>query len=160
MDVSRCGRVVLRCGITYDTRVPPRVVLDSNVLVAGLRSRLGASNRLLSLVGTGQFVHAVSVALVFEYESAVRRPEAGVRLPPNVIDDVLDYLCASAEQQRIHFLWRPVLPDPGDDLVLEIAAHARCTRIVTFNVRDFRGAERFGVEAVTPGAFLRLLEVA
>ena len=138
----------------------PRVVLDTNVLVAGLRSSLGASSRVLSLVGAGRFVHAVSVALLFEYESAVLRPEVGVRLPRAVIDDVLDYLCASAERQRIYFLWRPILPDPSDDLVLEVAAHAQCDRIVTFNVRDFRGAERCGIRAVTPGAFLRSLEVA
>ena len=140
--------------------MPLRVVLDSNVVVAGLRSGRGASNRVLSLVGTGRFVHAVSVALTFEYESAVLRPEAGVRLPRPVINDVLDYLCSSADRRRIHFLWRPVLPDAGDDLVLEVAVHAGCTQIVTFNVRDFRGAERFGIRVLTPGALLRLLKVA
>jgi predicted nucleic acid-binding protein len=137
----------------------PRVVLDTNVLVAGLRSSLGASHRVLSLVGTGRFVHAVSVALVFEYEAAVRRPDAGVSVPEGVIGDVLDYLCAAAERQQIYFLWRPTLPDPNDDLVLEVAAHARCDRIVTFNRRDFVGAERFGVRAQTPAAFLRSLGV-
>jgi putative PIN family toxin of toxin-antitoxin system len=138
--------------------VKPRIVLDTNVVVAGLRSSLGASSRVLSLVGTGQFVHAVSVALLFEYESAVVRPEAGVRLRRAVVDDVLDYLCSTAERQRIYFLWRPMLPDPSDDLVLEVAAHAQCDRIVTFNVRDFRGSERFGIRALTPAVFLRSLE--
>lgn len=130
------------------------------MVVAGLRSNRGASYRLLSLVGSGRFVHALSVALAFEYESAVLRPEAGVRLPREVVDDVLDYLCSSAARQRIHFLWRPVLPDPSDDLVLEVAAQAQCTWIVTFNVRDFRGSERFGIQALTPSAFLQFLEVA
>ena len=113
---------------------------------------------MLSLVGTGQFVHAVSVALLFEYESAVVRPEAGVRLPRAAVDNVLDYLCSTAERQRIYFLWRPILPDPSDDLVLEVAAHGQCDRIVTFNVRDFRGSERFGIRVLTPAAFLRSLE--
>lgn len=138
---------------------PLRVVLDSNVVVAGVRSGRGASNRVLSLVGSGRFVHAVSVALAFEYESAVLRPEAGVRLPRPLIDDILDYLCSAADRQRIHFLWRPVLPDPSDDLVLEVAVHAACSAIVTFNARDFRGAERFGIRVLTPGAFLRMLQV-
>jgi len=138
---------------------PPRVVLDTNVIVSALRSRRGASNRVLSEIGTGRFVHAVSVALAFEYESAVLRPETGVRLARPLIDDVLDYVCSTAERQRIYFLWRPVLPDPSDDLVLEVAVHAGCTMIVTFNARDFRGAERFGIRVVTPGAFLRLLQV-
>ena len=71
-----------------------------------------------------------------------------------LIDDVLDYLCAAGERQQIYFLWRPILPDPHDDLVLEVAAHARCDRIVTFNRRDFGGSERFGIRAQTPAAFL------
>jgi len=137
----------------------PRIVLDTNVVVAGLRSRLGASNRLLSLVGTGRFVHVISVALLFEYETAVTRPESRIALPSAAIDDVLDYLCSAGQRQEIYFLWRPTLPDPSDDLVLEVAAHGRCDRIVTFNTRDFVGSERFGIKAETPGAFLRSLGI-
>jgi putative PIN family toxin of toxin-antitoxin system len=139
--------------------VAPRIVLDTNVLVAGLRSSLGASHRLLSLVGTGRFTHVVSVALLFEYESAVMRPESGIRLPRPVINDVLDYVCAAGQRQQIYFLWRPVLPDPSDDLVLEVAIHGQCDRIVTFNTRDFLGSARFGVRAETPSEFLRVLGV-
>lgn len=134
-----------------------RVVLDTNVLVAGLRSSLGASHQLLSLVGTGRFTHVISVALVFEYESAVTRPEAGIPLSRATIDDVLDYLCRTGQRQPIYFLWRPTLPDPNDDLVLEVAAHGRCDTIVTFNTRDFRGAERFGVRVLRPHPFLHSL---
>ena len=137
----------------------PRVVLDTNVLVAGLRSSLGASNRVLSLAGTGRFVHVVSVALVFEYEAAVMRPELGIPLPRSAISDVLDYLCSAGVRQQIYFLWRPVLPDPSDDLVLEVAVHGQCDRIVTFNARDFVGSERFGIRVETPAAFLRSLGV-
>lgn len=133
------------------------MVLDTNVLVAGLRSSLGASHRVLASVGTGRFVHVISVALLFEYEAAVKRPEAGIRLPPAVVDDVLDYLCAAAQRQQIFFLWRPVLRDPNDDLVLEVAVNGQCDRIVTFNVRDFAGADRFGIRVETPAAFLRFL---
>jgi predicted nucleic acid-binding protein len=147
------------CGITYDTSVASRIVLDTNVLVAGLRSSLGASFKLLSLVGSGAFTHVVSVALLFEYESAVMRPESGIRLARPLIEDVLDYVCASGQRQEIYFLWRPILPDPGDDLVLEVAAHGQCDRIVTFNTRDFTGSERFGIHAETPASFLRSLGV-
>jgi predicted nucleic acid-binding protein len=103
------------------------------------------------------FLRSISVPLLFEYESAVKRPESGIRLPPAVIDDVLDYLCSAGHRQQIYFLWRPTLRDPSDDLVVEVAAHARCDRIVTFDVRDFAGADRFGVRVETPGAFLRSL---
>jgi putative PIN family toxin of toxin-antitoxin system len=137
----------------------PRIVLDTNVLVAGLRSRLGASHRVLSLVGTGRFAHVVSVALLFEYEAAVMKPESGIQLPRPAIEDVLDYLCAAGERQQIYFLWRPTLPDPSDDLVLEVAVHGNCDRIVTFNSRDFVGSRRFGVKVVTPSEFLLSLGV-
>ena len=136
-----------------------RIVLDTNVLLAGLRSSLGASHRVLSLVGSGRFTHVVSVALLFEYEAAVKRPESGIRLPRTAIDDILDYVCAAGERQPIYFLWRPTLPDPSDDLVLEVAAHGRCNRIVTFNTRDFVGSARFGIQAETPAEFLRSLGV-
>jgi putative PIN family toxin of toxin-antitoxin system len=140
--------------------VAARIVLDTNVLVSGLRSRLGASNRLLSLVGTGRFTHVVSVALLFEYEAAVMRPESGIRLTRPAINDVLDYVCATAHRQAIYFLWRPSVPDPSDDLVLEVAVHGHCDRIVTFNTRDFAGSARFGVRAETPRDFLRSLGAA
>lgn len=134
-----------------------RVVLDTNVVVAGLRSSLGASYQLLLMAGTGRFTHVISVALAFEYESATKRPEAGIELPDVVIDDVIDYLCATARRQPIYFLWRPTLPDPADDLVLEVAAHGQCDTIVTFNLRHFRGAAQFGIRVVRPGPFLQSL---
>lgn len=134
-------------------------MLDTNVLVAGLRSSLGASYRVVQLLGTGRFTHVVSVALAFEYESAITRPDSGISLSRTAIDDVLDYVVATARRQPIYFLWRPRLPDPGDDLVLEVAAHGRCDTIVTFNTRDFRGSEQFGIRAVRPYPFLQSLGV-
>jgi putative PIN family toxin of toxin-antitoxin system len=134
-----------------------RVVLDTNVIVSGLRSRRGASFRVLSLVGSGLFEHCVSVALAFEYEDAIKRSESGIQLPKAVVEDILDFLCASARQQEIHFLWRPVLPDPKDDMVLEVAIHGGCEVIVTYNVEDFRGSDRFGVKVIQPQEFLKLL---
>lgn len=131
------------------------VVLDTNVLVAGLRSRRGAAARLLSLVGTGRFGINVSVPLVLEYEAVLLRPELQIPIPAGVIDDVLDYHCAVARQHEIFFLWRPQLKDAGDDMILELAVKAGCQYIITYNERDFAGCERFGISAVTPGAFLR-----
>ena len=76
-----------------------------------------------------------------------------------MIDDILDYVCAAGQRQLIYFLWRPTLPDPSDDLVLEVAVHGQCDRIVTFNTRDFVGSDRFGVRVETPAAFLRSIGV-
>jgi putative PIN family toxin of toxin-antitoxin system len=133
----------------------PEVVLDTNVLVAGLRSRFGAAFDLLSLVGTGRFEINLSVPLLLEYEDVLFRPEIGLAIEEDAVQSVLDYHCSVARQHDIFFLWRPVLKDPGDDMVLELAVKARARFIITYNQRDFAGAERFGVEAITPGGFLR-----
>ncbi|OFW60686.1 MAG: hypothetical protein A2133_05680 [Actinobacteria bacterium RBG_16_64_13] len=98
---------------------------------------------------------ALSVPLVFEYEDAAKRMCEATGLSDGEVDDVLDYLCAVARRQEIHFLWRPVLRDPRDDHVLELAVEAGCDIIVTHNVRDFEGSRGLGVEAVTPGDYLR-----
>jgi putative PIN family toxin of toxin-antitoxin system len=135
----------------------PRVVLDTNVLRAGLWSRDGASFRLLELVRGRRVEPALSVPLVLEYEMVLRRQAADLGLSASDINGVLDFLCEVGHHQRIHFLWRPTLRDPRDELVLELAVAAGCRQIVTFNRRDFAGSERLGVEAVTPAAFLRSL---
>lgn len=131
-----------------------RVVLDANVVVSALRSRRGASAAVLLGAGTGQFEFCLSVALFLEYESAVKDPDAGITLPMAAVDDILDHLAAMGRQQEIFFLWRPFLPDPVDDHVLELAVAGRCEAIVTYNRRHFRGAEQFGLRVLSPPAFL------
>ena len=126
-----------------------------NVLIAGLRSRRGASFRVLSLIGSGQFDLNLSVPIVFEYEDVAKRQASQLGLTASDIDDFLDYLCGTAEHRQIYFLWRPFLRDPKDDMVLELAVEAACDCIVTHNVSDFAGAEQFGVRVLTPSQFLQ-----
>lgn len=136
----------------------PRLVLDTSVLVAALRSRRGASFRLLSQIDTGAFQTAVSVPLVFEYEAAGKRHARAAGLTHEDIDDLIDYLCQVSIRQGIFYLWRPFLKDPGDDLVLEVAVAAECDAIVTHNVRDFAGVEeQFRVGIWTPQQALRVI---
>ena len=132
----------------------PRVVVDTNVVVAGLRSRRGAAFRLLSVVGKGFFEIALSVPLVFEYEDALLRHTAVTKLSQADVHAVVDYFCHAAHLQQIFYLWRPLLPDAKDDLLLELAVAARCRSIITYNLRDFVGAEKFGLSVVEPGPFL------
>lgn len=131
-----------------------RIVLDTSVLLAGLRSRRGASYRLLSQLGTPAIATVISVPLVLEYEAVLRRDADALDLSDEDVDDTLDYICAISEERQIHYLWRPTLPDPDDEFVLELAVEAGCQYIVTHNVADFRGAERFGLRVITPGQLL------
>lgn len=142
-------------GITYNTMVRPRrVVLDTNVLVAGLRSRCGASFRLLWLLGRDRFEVVVTVPLVLEYEQTLLSHLGATGLTAAGVRDFLDFVCASARHQEIFYLWRPGLRDIGDDLVLEAAVAGGCHAIITHNARNFGGAAGFGVEVLTPAAFL------
>jgi putative PIN family toxin of toxin-antitoxin system len=135
----------------------PQIVIDTNVLVAALRSRRGASFRLVSLIGGKEFEINISVPLLLEYEDAAKRIVREVGLTHGDIDDILDYICRVARHHQIYFLWRPFLKDPRDDLVLELAVEAGCDYIVTHNLRDYVGAERFGLRVVTPKTFLRAI---
>jgi putative PIN family toxin of toxin-antitoxin system len=135
-----------------------RVVLDTNVVVAALRSKRGASFKLLSLLGEDRFEIAISVPLFCEYEDVLARfIEAGL-YGRQEIDDFLDFVCQVARLQSIYFLWRPCLADPKDDMVLELAVAAGCEAVVTHNQRDFVGAERFGLRVDSPKDFLRVLQ--
>jgi len=138
-------------GIIYDTiEMMPRIVLDTNVLVSALRSRSGASFRLLSLIDSGKYVPCVSVSLILEYEAAAKKQAKTLGLTHKEIDDILDYICLVAEQRKVYYLWRPTLKDPNDDMVLELAVIGKVDAIVTYNKSDFRGAEGFGIRIITP----------
>ena len=147
--------VDIRYGITYNTSMDvQRIVIDTNVLIAALRSRRGASYRLLMLLGSDKFAIHISVPLVLEYEAAAKRMLDRIPLTEQDVDDVLDYLCAVGAHQELFYLWRPYLRDPHDDMVLELAVAAGCDAIVTQNRRDFEGIEPFGIEVLTPREFL------
>jgi putative PIN family toxin of toxin-antitoxin system len=135
----------------------PRVVVDTSVIVAGLRSHLGASNRILTLVAERQLVPLVTTALFLEYEDVLNRPEQ--RLATGMAkEDIVGFLAAlasAAEPVDVHFMWRPQLADPADELVLETAVNGRASTIVTHNLRHFLPAARdFEIEVITPSAML------
>jgi putative PIN family toxin of toxin-antitoxin system len=137
----------------------PKVVIDTNVFIAALRSKRGASYLLLSLLDSGKFVPYISVPLVLEYEDVAIRQLGSLVLSEQDITDILDYICKVAVHQSIFYLWRPVLKDPKDDMVLELAVAADCQYIVTFNIRDFVGSEQFGIQVVPPKVFLQHIGV-
>ena len=130
-----------------------KIVIDTNVLVAALRSRRGASFKLVSVLPSDEFSIAISVPLVLEYEDALKRLESSA-ITSQDIGNFVDFLCKIGHHQEIFFLWRPFLPDPSDDHVLEVAVAAGCEAIVTYNKRDFKGIERFGLRVLDPREFL------
>lgn len=157
--IDAIGMIVAKgSGIIYNITMKPRVVLDTNVIVSGLRSKSGASHQVLEMVGTGRFEMILTVPMVLEYEDAAFRALDKMGLREDEVGVVLDYLCSIGEHRQVFFLWRPFLRDAGDDMVLEAAVEGNCSMIVTHDVRDFSGISVFGVRAITPGSFLRRLE--
>ncbi len=135
----------------------PQIVIDTNVILAGLWSQLGTSHQLLQRLDEGDFDFHLSVPLVMEYEDVCLRHRAELGLSQRDISVVMDQICAAGQRHEIFYLWRPWLKDPKDDMLLELAVAARCSKIVTFNLRDFTGIDSFGIEAIRPGDFLRQL---
>lgn len=127
-------------------------------LLAAARSRRGASFALVSAIPSAKFQPCLSLGLYLEWQDVLTRPD---NLPPGrSAEDArrfLRYLASQAHLQEIHFLWRPVLADPDDDMVLELAFAAGCRHLITHNVRDFRGAERLGISVLAPREFLHQL---
>lgn len=137
---------------------PYQIVVDTNVLVTALRSKKGASYKLLSLIDAEIFQLNISVPLVFEYEDVIKRDsDISSSLNETEIDNILDYICAIADKHKIFFLWRPYLRDPKDDFILELAVEAQCEYIITYNRADFTGIESFGLKAFTPKEFLQIV---
>jgi putative PIN family toxin of toxin-antitoxin system len=129
-----------------------RIILDTGVVVAAMRSPAGASAEILRLVRQGNLVAVVGVGLALEYESVCRRPElrAASGLSSEEVEIFLGAVIAMMEPVKNHFLWRPQLSDPGDELVLETAINGRAQLLVTFNEKDFVAAKRFGIDVLLP----------
>ncbi|TVQ65882.1 MAG: putative toxin-antitoxin system toxin component, PIN family [Balneolaceae bacterium] len=138
---------------------PFQIVLDTNVLYAGIRSKRGASYKLLKHLNSGKFEINLSVPLVLEYEEVLLRKQPTLNFTDKEIGQILDYLCHIANLHEVYFLWRPILKDPKDDMILDLAVRSNCQYIVTYNTRGFSGVNQFGVQVVTAQEFLKAIEV-
>jgi len=132
-----------------------QIVIDTNIFISALKKDTGASFYLLSLVGKNEFETNISVPLIMEYESVGRRFLNQTNLTVSDLNDILDYICLSANRHKINYLWRPFLKDPKDDLVLELAVKSRSQHIITFNKKDFKNISKFNISAITPWEFLK-----
>jgi putative PIN family toxin of toxin-antitoxin system len=135
-----------------------RIVLDTSVVVAALRSRRGAGNELLKIVARHGLIPLATPPLFLEYEGVLKRPEQRLahELTLQEIDEFLAELAALIEPVETHFRWRPQTHDPDDEMVLEAAINGNADVLVTYNISDFSLAgKRFGIRVMTPAALLK-----
>jgi putative PIN family toxin of toxin-antitoxin system len=133
------------------------VVLDTNVLFAGLYSKRGASYQILSMLTSGRLALHVSVPLIMEYEAVLKEHANDLNLTLRDVDDYLDFVCSVSTPHMLYFSWRPCLNDPNDEMLVEIAAASNCDFIVTHNIKHLKAVRGFPFRVVTPGDFLKLL---
>jgi putative PIN family toxin of toxin-antitoxin system len=134
---------------------PYQIVLDTNVLLAGLRSNRGASYKLLTLLNDSRWQLNISTALIFEYEEILKRQKEQLTLTESDINSIIETFCAIANQRNIFYLWRPVARDPDDDFLIDLAVECQANFIITYNQKDLQAAEKFGIKVVTPKEFLQ-----
>jgi putative PIN family toxin of toxin-antitoxin system len=133
------------------------IVIDTNVFISSLRSSQGASYKLLFDTDRAKFTQNISTPLILEYESVAKRESSKVSLSHEQIDAIIDMICLWSTECDVSYRWRPYLKDPRDDFVLELAVQSQSDCIVSYNKRDFSGAEDFGVPLLTPKEFLELI---
>lgn len=127
--------------------------MDTDAIVAAMRSPTGASDAIIRKARQGKVVLLLSVPLAMEYEAVCVRAEhqLAAGLSEQEVRIFVDAVIAIAEPVKIHYLWRPQLRDPSDEIVLETAVNGRANLLITFNVRDYGTAPaRFGIEVMTP----------
>jgi len=138
--------------------MPPRAVMDTNVLYAAFRSRLGASFKLFRRLRQGEWVAVVSNHLVHEYEEILKTKAEELKLSLEDAEELLNAICARAEEWPLQPGWNPILSDPDDEPLVQLACESAANRIVTHNVRHLAPAAGLGIELLKPREFLAILK--
>jgi predicted nucleic acid-binding protein len=123
-----------------------------------MRSTVGASHAILLAMAERRFTPVLSVPLAMEYEEVAKRPGMLPHLNVGQIDAILNQICARAIEQRIYFSWRPFLPDPDDDMLVELALAGQVPYIVTGNLRDLLPASELGLKVIEPRDFIEIIK--
>jgi putative PIN family toxin of toxin-antitoxin system len=140
----------------------PKLVIDTNILVAALRNRLGSSFALMQRVREGLITMCCTPALFLEYEDVLKRADQlqASGLLAEDVDAILNELAGLVLPVTTHYQWRPQLRDPADEMVLEAAANAQAQAIVTYNLRDFGPAKLFGIPVLNPEQTFRQFNIS
>lgn len=144
------------CGIISDMNISsPSIVIDTNVIVSAFISSLGASFKLIRLIGTSSFSHHLSVALALEYEERLKAL-SGQKITVNhsQIDTFMTYVSGTATPCINYFRWPYSVSDVGDRLVFDTAVNSQCDYLITHNLKHFSQIQQFGITALQPGIFL------
>lgn len=134
-----------------------KAVIDTNIIYSGLYSSQGASFKILKLLRKGIIIPVISTPLIFEYEEVLKRNKDILELSDKEIEAFLNNICDFSEKHKIYYLWRPHLKDPKDDHILELAVASKTRYIVTYNIRDFKGSEEFGISIIKPNQLLEII---
>lgn len=134
-----------------------QIIVDTNILIAALRSKRGAANLLLERLHDPRWQVNVSTPLLLEYEDVLKRPEMREFISSEDVDHFLDALCLISECHDIFFLWRLLTDDPDDAFLFELAVRINADFLITYNPRDFMNLPDFGVKLVTPKEFLQIV---
>jgi putative PIN family toxin of toxin-antitoxin system len=145
-----------------DMKNLPKLLIDTNVLVAATRNRRGPSFALMQLVRLEKVTVCCSPALFLEYEEVLKRPDqlAASGLLASDIDAILSELAGKITPVKTHYQWKPQLRDPADEMVLEAAVNAQAQAIVTYNLRDFGPAKLFGIPVLNPEQTFKQLNLS
>ena len=130
-----------------------RVVLDTNVLVAGLLSEDGPPGWIVDLVLAGDLEPAFDNRILAEYREVLVRPE--LKLPHKPVGALLESLERFGLNVTV-LPWKHALPDPDDEPFLAVAGHTEAV-LVTGNLKHYPAKAREGVTVVSPREFLDYL---
>jgi putative PIN family toxin of toxin-antitoxin system len=136
-----------------------QIVVDTSVLVAGLRSNKGAAYQLLTRLKDERWQINISVELILEYEAVLKREQLEIFVTRTKVDALLNDICTIANHRAVSYRWRPTARDPDDDFVIDLAVGCQADFIVTYNLRDIQPAEQFGIQVVSPKTFLEMMRV-
>jgi putative PIN family toxin of toxin-antitoxin system len=134
-----------------------QIVIDTNVILAGLKSSSGASFKLLNMMNDSRFNLNISATLIVEYEDVLKRNSLDLGLTFDSIERFIDGICSIANHHEIFFLWRPLSRDPDDDFILDLAIKSQSDFIISYNEKDLKNIRKFGIDILNPKEFLQLI---